>query len=383
MAKKIFFGNYKGGVGKTTSTFQIAYELYENHNASVLLLDLDPQSSLSELCMRSRRMELDAGKAPDGTGKLSYKTLNYVYALYMQARKMNNIKFTIEYNTIVQNICTRNKDASVTSTQSAINTVSPPSQGQIRLDFIPNSLFSEYGGLDKISMDVGKGDENLLILRDFIEDNKLNIEYDYIFFDCPPSNNIITQSAFLYCDYYIIPTIMDKLSVKGVKHYISVIEGIYNDYCVNHEHSDVLSLLFGSKPQLIGIFETMRKETAGTDSDKKDLKQILHEDDIYDSFFEFEITHLVDIPRSTGEGQKIDLVGFEELTIEMRDRLNAIEQGEAHKKLINDVKSRWNDLVSRYSKKNNAFRKNNDFQRLINEMRDCLKNDYNKWSIEK
>jgi len=303
MAKKIFFGNYKGGVGKTTSTFQIALELNQKHSASILLLDLDPQSSLSELCMRSCKQEIDEGIASDGTGKLTYKTLNYVYALFMQARKMNNIKFTIESGKIVQSIRKREYGA--------------------KLDFIPNSLFSEYGGLDKISMDVGKSIENLLILRDFIEDNKLNDEYDYIFFDCPPSNNIITQSAFLYCDYYIIPTIMDKLSIKGVKHYISVIEGIYDDYCVNHEHKEVLSLLFGSKPQLIGIFETMRKGPTDTEKEQELLRHSLRKE-FQDKFFTNEIKHFVDIPRATGEGVKINGLGYEELAKEMLDRLKTL-----------------------------------------------------------
>ena len=246
-------------------------------------------------------MELDAGKAPDGTGKLSYKTLNYVYALFMQARKMNNIKFTVDSDKIVQNI--------------------RKLENGVRFDFIPNSLFSEYGGLDKISMDVGKSIENLLILRDFIEDNKLNGIYEYIFFDCPPSNNIITQSAFLYCDYYIIPTIMDKLSVKGVKHYISVIEGIYDDYCVNHGHADVLSLLFGGKPQLIGIFETMRKGPTDTEKDQELLRVSLRQE-FQEKFFRNEIKHLVGIPRATGEGLKTNGVGYEELVNEILERLN-------------------------------------------------------------
>ena len=40
MAKKIFFGNHKGGVGKTTSVFQIGINMAQNHNKKVLLLDL-------------------------------------------------------------------------------------------------------------------------------------------------------------------------------------------------------------------------------------------------------------------------------------------------------------------------------------------------------
>ena len=39
MAKKVFFGNYKGGVGKTTSVFNIARYLCEDYNKRILLLD--------------------------------------------------------------------------------------------------------------------------------------------------------------------------------------------------------------------------------------------------------------------------------------------------------------------------------------------------------
>jgi len=339
MAKKIFFGNYKGGVGKTTSTFQIALELYEKHGASVLLLDLDPQSSLSGVCMARLNNKNNCEKKLDDEiqlqykdkygverpkRKLSFKTLNYIYALYMQAKRMNNIKFTLKPDEIIQSI---EKKPSQTK------------EKDIKFDFIPNSLFSEYGGLDKISIEVGKSVENLLILRDFIEDNELNDKYDYIFFDCPPSNNIITQSAFLYCDYYIIPTIMDELSVKGVAHYISVIEGIYDEYCVNHDHADVLSLLFGNKPRLIGIFETMRKARTDTTEAQTQLKTVFQkEENEYQAFiFESEIKDINAIAGETGKGNKFtgdghsdwiksgDKVGYGPVTKEMLERLKNLE----------------------------------------------------------
>jgi len=372
MAKKIFFGNYKGGVGKTTSTYQIAYELFQRYEKNVLLLDLDPQSSLSGICMNKCHQKLDDTeeiKFIDNYGvirtksKLSFKTLNYVYALYMQARMMNNIKFTIEYDKIVLNIDKLDKPMSLPAppraaqtifpmtfpqpepcplvpSQPVANTVPAIAQQQPRLDFIPNSLFSEYGGLDKISIEVGKSIENLLVLRDFIEDNKLNDRYDYILFDCPPSNNIITQSAFLYCDYYIIPTIMDELSVKGVTHYISVIEKIYADYCVNHDHADVLSLVFGKKPQLIGIFETMRKGRSDTGEAQRQLKDAFEEEGSpYRKFiFESEIKDINAIADETGKGNKCtgdghsdwiksgDKVGYGPVTSEMLEFLAKLEQ---------------------------------------------------------
>ena len=49
MSKVITFTNLKGGVGKSTSTFNIGMELAENYGLKVLCVDMDPQSNLSIL----------------------------------------------------------------------------------------------------------------------------------------------------------------------------------------------------------------------------------------------------------------------------------------------------------------------------------------------
>ncbi|MBS6062492.1 MAG: ParA family protein [Peptostreptococcaceae bacterium] len=51
MAKIIFFGNHKGGVGKTTTTFQVGANMAKL-GKKVLLIDLDPQGSLSKICVK-------------------------------------------------------------------------------------------------------------------------------------------------------------------------------------------------------------------------------------------------------------------------------------------------------------------------------------------
>ena len=52
MGKIVFIGNYKGGVGKTTTVVNFAnYLSKEGHK--VLTIDLDPQSSLSEIQISS------------------------------------------------------------------------------------------------------------------------------------------------------------------------------------------------------------------------------------------------------------------------------------------------------------------------------------------
>lgn len=288
MGKKVFFGNYKGGVGKTTSTYNLAVELAKNYEKEVLLIDLDPQSSLSEVCMTAYGGQLDELERDE--------TLNYIYTVYMQAKKMGNINFTVDSNKVIK-------------TANAI-------------DFIPNSLFSVLGGLDKISMDIGKSVENLLVLRDFIEENKLSEKYDFIFFDCPPSNNVVTQSAFLYSDYYIIPTIMDPLSSKGVKHYISVIKGIYGNYCKDSEYADVLSLLFGDEPELIGVFETMRKGPTKTTTHRTAIRDAGY------YLFKEEIKDRKDVSETMGAGDETNDYEYRRLAKEFLERIDELEEDE-------------------------------------------------------
>lgn len=231
-AKKIFIGNYKGGVGKTISTYYLAH-YFAKKIGKVLLIDLDPQCSLSDVCMKSIE------------GKTLFtldmdESLNYVFDVYQLSKKYPNIGFSMRKENLIKN-CSKNHK---------------------NVDFIPAKLNYRNGGLDELAIRLigGQGDiSNLLILEQFIRDNKLDDDYKVILFDCPPTNNIITQSAFLLSDFYLIPTIMDSLSVKGVDHYIETINGIYNRYCVKHEDAHFIRMLFGNKPELLGAFETMRK----------------------------------------------------------------------------------------------------------------------------
>ena len=45
MATVVSFINFKGGVGKTTLSVELAASLYKRFNSRVLMVDLDPQSN--------------------------------------------------------------------------------------------------------------------------------------------------------------------------------------------------------------------------------------------------------------------------------------------------------------------------------------------------
>ena len=88
-----------------------------------------------------------------------------------------------------------------------------------------------------------------------MQDNFYWNDFDYILIDCPPSSNLITQSAFLMSDYYLIPTVLDSISTNGVIHYIKTVKETYKKYCGDSNDDSILfKHYFGKEPELIGIF---------------------------------------------------------------------------------------------------------------------------------
>lgn len=307
MATKIFVGNYKGGVGKTTSVFHISNYITElEADKKVLMIDLDPQCSLSEICMTKHKKNLEDLEDEE--------CLNYILDMYNKKfRKYNNIDIKLDVEKLIKR----------------------QSEG---IDFIPSSLYYKENkrGLDIIIGDFQKYEDSIFILSQFILDSKLDESYDYIIFDCPPSNNIITQSAFLISDYYLIPTIMDNISAKGVRHYVNSVDNIYNNFCKNHEDAEVMKVVFKEKPHLLGVFETLYKYNVSNgetiDSIKRELSEnktleiekILNE---YDNIiFNTRICNYIDIARGTAVGeQNKKTEGYRELTKEILDRINKHE----------------------------------------------------------
>jgi chromosome partitioning protein len=256
-AKVISVINYKGGVGKTVSTYNIGFGLSFLNDCKVLLIDLDPQCSLSTVCLNALTKTLK--KNIDLTNLKAENTINSVIKDYLSVgdrdpkidlkRLISNLLYTRHNGTIFKNV-----------------------------DFIPATMYDSINGkaekgLDDLEIDIIRNyatkisqiDLITLFARFFI-DTKINEMYDFILFDCPPANNIITQNALAVSDYYIIPTIMDKLSAGGIGHLKNLIEKtIFEDLYQNNQRiidrCDVKSpyAFLRKSPELIGIFETARK----------------------------------------------------------------------------------------------------------------------------
>lgn len=331
MSKIVFFGNYKGGVGKTTSVYNIARYLSEEpYNKRILLLDLDPQSSLSDICLKYFRDTTANIKDDVEDGAC----LNYVYDLYIRKiQKYNNLKLNFDVNKLVRrkgNLCFILSNLYYPNKSSAAHKL----------------------GLDELAMKMNDSVEYMAILKNLIDDieqnyeikdeadNIQNAQFDYIFIDCPPANNIITKGAFLAADYFAIPTILDRVSTNGVIHYIETVAGTYKQYCKESEDAIIYKHLFGNMPKLIGIFYTFIRgqahysddnrnfiqalETAKKVTEKKGDEEVLELLENYHIFSNY-INNYVDIARSLAVGETSNArADYERLTKEFLDRLQQL-----------------------------------------------------------
>jgi len=164
MGKIIALINQKGGVGKTTTSINLAASL-GLLGKKVLLVDLDPQCNSS-------------------TGVGVYKN-DIKHNIYDVLSKQVNISDTI--------IKTEFKNLSI----------------------IPSSL--DLAGLDSILMEkaknetgFSKGSQLKLHLRMIAND------YDYIIIDCPPSLGLLTTNALTAANSVIIPVQCEYFALEGV-----------------------------------------------------------------------------------------------------------------------------------------------------------------------
>lgn len=181
MSNVITVINMKGGVGKTTLSVNISYVLARFHQKKVLIVDIDPQ-------------------------------FNATQYLVDQANILDHFR---NKKTIFDIISpTRDADISLTVKRKAVNKPTNLSDYVInikqfvkgRLDLIPSSL-------KLINFETPKrGLESLL--KKFIDEHCK--DYDYIIIDCPPTLSILTLSAYLASQYYLIPIKPDYLSSLGL-----------------------------------------------------------------------------------------------------------------------------------------------------------------------
>lgn len=210
--------NYKGGVGKTTITSNLAAEL-SKRDKRVLMVDLDPQTNLTFLFMRVDEWKKNYEKN---------KTIKYWFDSIIDGRKtIPELKDLIIRNGNLGLICSHLGLIDVDIELAA--GLSAGTERQHRNNFVKTYSYLK------------------------MELCKMKDDYDLILIDCPPNFSIVTKNALIASDYYLIPSKMDYLSTLGINQLRSNVDKIVNEYNRNCEENSYDEV----HPKLLGIVANM------------------------------------------------------------------------------------------------------------------------------
>ena len=163
--KVIAITNQKGGVGKTTTTVNLGVGLSMYHDKKVLLIDANPQSSLTASLLK--------GQNPDQLEM----TLTTVMDATIEDRPIDEFSGILHHDEGV--------------------------------DLLPSNI--ELSGMETGLFNIMSRE---YVLRNYIDSVRKN--YDYILIDCMPSLGMMTINALVAADSVIIPSQPSFLSTKGL-----------------------------------------------------------------------------------------------------------------------------------------------------------------------
>jgi chromosome partitioning protein len=193
MAKVIALFNNKGGVGKTTTIWNLATSLVHKRKR-VLLIDFDPQCNLSIAILGNKNFETCLQSSRD----FPYgKTIRSFALPYIQQNGCGNI-YTAK--------ALRGFYSSYYLTH---------------LDIVPGDFWlNNFSDILNVGTDVigGSGLYRFLMPSSLIDsvEKTNNIVYDFVLIDLPPSFNTLVRSALYSSDYFLVPCTPDLFSAYCV-----------------------------------------------------------------------------------------------------------------------------------------------------------------------
>jgi len=202
MGKIIAIANQKGGVGKTTTSINLAASLGVLEK-KVLLIDADPQANASS------GLGVDVDSVEFGT----YQVLEHT----------------------------------ISAKETIVETTSP------NVDIIPAHI-------DLVAIEielVDKQDREYMLKKALAE---IKDDYDYIIIDCAPSLGLITLNSLVAADSVIIPIQCEYFALEGLGKLLNTIKSIQNIHNADLDIEGLLLTMFDSRLRLSNqVVDEVRK----------------------------------------------------------------------------------------------------------------------------
>jgi chromosome partitioning protein len=201
--------NQKGGVGKTTSTVNLAAALAKS-GARVLVIDLDPQGNASTALGVEHRSDTPS-----------------VYDVIINDVPMRDVVQT-----------------------------SPEFEG---LSCVPATIHLAGAEIELVSL-VAREQRLRGALDRFLAESEDEHPYHYVFIDCPPSLGLLTINAFVAAREVLIPIQCEYYALEGLSQLLNNIKLIERHLNPNLAVSTILLTMFDSRTNLANqVVEEVRE----------------------------------------------------------------------------------------------------------------------------